>query len=345
MKSSRISAPDSALQQRIIELEAENSTAIARARLFAAASTAIADLAKTLNADVALAKLLDSVSSLLGLRRVIYFESAEEGCASKCMLDKSPRLHAAPPAAVLLLSQRDVLRRSFNDVQIGRASDISVPIADVRTWYMLSPVRTEGRLFALLYADDPQSREVESVAVELFPILASVTAAALRATEDYESANRLARSDHLTGLLNRRAFEEHLDALLLRYKRAGNAARCAIAVIDADELKKINDLGGHSAGDVTISMIARALASASRDRDLVARIAGDEFVVAFADCNATMARALVRRLSQELRAKGLRCSIGATLSTQNDDRATILARADAALYAVKNAGKNGFAFG
>jgi diguanylate cyclase (GGDEF)-like protein len=343
MRSSRTSAPSSALQQRLIELEAENSTAVARARLIAAASTAIADLAKTLDAAAVVAKLLASVSALLGLRRVIYFDPSEEGRISKCMLDEAPRLHGTPPGILLLLSQRDLLP-SCDVIRIGRADDVSAPIADVRGWYLLAPVRSEHRLFALLYGDDHRSKRIDPVAAELFSLLASVAAAALRAAEGYASAHRLARSDPLTGLLNRRAAEECIDELL-RCGRKTDGITCAIAIIDVDDLKQINDLTGHSAGDAAIAMIAGVLASASRDRDLVARLAGDEFVVAFAECDADMARALVRRLSRELRAKGLRCSIGAALSTKSDDRATILARADAALYAVKNAGKNGFAFG
>lgn len=95
---------------------------------------------------------------------------------------------------------------------------------------------------------------------------------------------------------------------------------------------------------VVLKHLAATLAAGARPVDLVARIGGDEFAVAFLDVDAALARALVRRLSGGLAAAGLRCSLGAALSRPGETLETVLGRADGALYAVKAAGKNGYAF-
>jgi diguanylate cyclase (GGDEF)-like protein len=116
-------------------------------------------------------------------------------------------------------------------------------------------------------------------------------------------------------------------------------------MLDLDDLKRINDSGGHALGDLVLKHLAATLATGARPTDLIARFGGDEFALTFVDVDAALARALVRRLSTALASAGLRCSLGAALSRRGrEDVDALLEAADRALYAVKAAGKNGYAF-
>ena len=334
----RISALER-MQQRVLELEIELCEAAERARYFGKAAAATATLSKSTEQDRLIANLLESISTL-GFRRVIYFNQIENGSILNRLLDLCPRLLRAS-VPVLLLQKPDLDAARIRGVKIGGAGDLSSPVPDVRGWYVFAPIRgDDARTF--IYADDHAEARSDDLFSELFSILTGVAAAALRAADTYERLRRLARSDPLTGLFNRRAFYETLGELL-----AGCSARgtqCAAVIVDVDDLKRVNDAAGHQAGDATLANVARVLLAAARPADLVARLAGDEFVVTVAECDDGIARSLVRRLSRDLRAGSLRCSLGAALSHPTDVPETLLARADEALYAVKKAGKNGFAF-
>jgi diguanylate cyclase (GGDEF)-like protein len=329
------------MEQRVAELEVELYKAAERARYFGAAAAATVALSQINEPDHIVAALLDFISNL-GFQRVAYFDQAKNDSISSHILDRSPRLTQGPAAAAFLLSKRNDPAGPDCRVKVGGADDLSAPIADVRGWYVFAPICSEADRRKFLYADDHDAARSDNLFAELFSILTGVAAAALRAADSYERVRLLARSDPLTGLLNRRAFYEKLGELLAGC--GANGKQCAAVLVDIDDLKSINDVSGHQAGDATLGHVARALLAAARPGDVVARLAGDEFVITIPDCESGMARGLVRRFSRELRSNGLRCSLGAALSRRDDHPESLLARADEALYSVKKAGKNGFAF-
>ncbi len=158
---------------------------------------------------------------------------------------------------------------------------------------------------------------------------------------------RLARVDALTGLANRRQFNERLELSLLRLKRHG--APLALMYLDVDHFKGINDTWGHAAGDQVLRTFARRLAKCVRATDLVARLGGDEFVVviedaALPDAAETVARKLVAQMRRGIDAGGTwvaaTTSIGIAYADAPTEATTLLAVADAALYAAKQAGRN-----
>ena len=160
----------------------------------------------------------------------------------------------------------------------------------------------------------------------------------------------LALRDPLTGLANRRLFDELLDAELARTQRSGTPL--AVAYVDLDGLKHVNDTHGHDAGDVVIRESARRLLAAVRGADVVARIGGDEFVIIYEPAEAANDR-LVDRIEAELGAPlelapGVVHRCTASVGTA-DTRVTgyladrLLATADAAMYQVKRARRSGSA--
>jgi diguanylate cyclase (GGDEF)-like protein/PAS domain S-box-containing protein len=159
-----------------------------------------------------------------------------------------------------------------------------------------------------------------------------------------ESLATLALRDPLTGLANRRLLEELLDAELARTLRTGGPL--AVAYIDLDGLKEINDTYGHDAGDTVLCEVARRLMSIVRGVDVVARIGGDEFVVVYEPNDAASDRLADRidaALSVPITVTGkisVRCpaSVG-TADTRmvGNDRHQLLAAADDAMYQMKRA--------
>jgi diguanylate cyclase (GGDEF)-like protein len=149
----------------------------------------------------------------------------------------------------------------------------------------------------------------------------------------------LAETDHLTGLVNRGAAEAAIERLLRLAHR--HRQPLALAVVDIDRFKAINDSEGHAAGDVALRGVADALRSAFRGEDVVCRWGGDEFVVALYATGAADARG---RVAAALGRAPVACSGGiAATPDAGTELASLYDAADAALYAVKRGGRGGVA--
>jgi len=166
-----------------------------------------------------------------------------------------------------------------------------------------------------------------------------------RVDELVARVSETARRDVLTGLLNRRGFEERLDAELARATRAGRPV--ALILGDVDHFKTVNDRLGHPAGDAVLLRVAGVFERVGRRSDTVARLGGEEFVFIVPDADAEMAFALAERARVALEkafANGpipLTASFGAVAFPADGTTAdSLLATADRALYAAKHSGRN-----
>lgn len=155
----------------------------------------------------------------------------------------------------------------------------------------------------------------------------------------------LSRRDPLTGLNNRRA----LDEAMLHLAATPDAAGLAVAVLDIDDFKSVNDRFGHPVGDLVLREVARTLQTLARADDVVARVGGEEFVVAMPSTSAEGALALCERvragaaaLDVGARAPGLvvTVSIGVTHVDRPTDPDELVRVADRLLYLAKVGGKN-----
>gem|GEM_PF-5611750 len=158
------------------------------------------------------------------------------------------------------------------------------------------------------------------------------------ATEDLED---LTRTDPLTGLANRRAFEEALRVEKARTLRTGQPL--SLVIFDIDRFKGVNDDHGHACGDRVLREVGRRLDGAARGHELVARVGGEEFAWILPDTDAAAALAAAERGRAAIGAtpiEGLAVTIsaGAAAYAGNGDR--LVERADAALYAAKRAGRD-----
>ena len=169
---------------------------------------------------------------------------------------------------------------------------------------------------------------------------------ALQATTCIEMATLIdelgtaATEDALTGAANRLILADRLSHHLARQLRRGGRD-LAVALIDLDRFKEINDTLGHHAGDEVLRLTAARLAETLRDEDTVARVGGDEFVVvAEADAEPIDPEEFEKRLceaiAQEIDIEGVKvtpgASVGVVLAEPGDDAATLMARADEAMY-------------
>lgn len=172
-----------------------------------------------------------------------------------------------------------------------------------------------------------------------------------RRAQAEQELHHLATTDVLTGINNRRMFDAFLPQALARADRSGQPV--ALAILDIDHFKDINDTLGHAAGDQVLIEFARRLAATVRSTDTVARLAGDEFVIIFEQLSCgTEIDALGRRILDAMRApfvldttqRVVGTSIGIAIAHGTDDSAEeVMRAADQALYGVKTAGRNGFA--
>jgi diguanylate cyclase (GGDEF)-like protein len=159
---------------------------------------------------------------------------------------------------------------------------------------------------------------------------------------------RLAGTDALSGLSNRRAFTEFGETALANAARSGRP--CALVMIDIDRFKSVNDRLGHAAGDAVIRALGAALAGAIRVGERAGRIGGEEFAVILPDGGSEQAMALAQRIQAVVRAMRPRAgdvpvevTVSIGVASTHGVPCTLdelLARADRAMYAAKGAGRN-----
>lgn len=162
----------------------------------------------------------------------------------------------------------------------------------------------------------------------------------------------LARHDVLTGLPNRRHFQERLEQALARSQR--NGERFALLFIDVDNFKAINDRWGHEGGDAVLKVIALRLSATTRKADAVARVGGDEFVIlldnpAHRDQIISIAEKLLECVRAPIVHDGQELRVGFSIGISRypedgNSAAELMAGADRAMYETKAAGRNGFRF-
>lgn len=184
----------------------------------------------------------------------------------------------------------------------------------------------DGNGVEAIYAGRDISRRVE-------------TERALEASR--QELERLARFDTLTGLANRRQFEERIGLAVLGLNRG---ASLSLLYLDIDHFKQINDSLGHATGDEVLRTFAQRLLGCVRSSDLAARLGGDEFVVLIEDAAVpaaaeAVARKLIERMRRPIvvgeRELSVTTSIGVAYANRPTDTAKLLAAADAALYCAK----------
>lgn len=209
---------------------------------------------------------------------------------------------------------------------------------------------SDGTLFGTLCAISPQTQpnaiNQHLPLIELLAqLLSSILHADLTAAQQTRYVERLeteAKSDALTGLCNRRGWNDLLDSEEHRCQLYGDPA--CVMVVDLDGLKEVNDTLGHGVGDTLLQGAAQVMKRAVRRQDLVARIGGDEFAILCIDCPIDMGTQLKQRLQFHLEAAQIQASIGIAGRHPKLGLQQAWAEADEAMYTDKRQRKPAASF-
>jgi diguanylate cyclase (GGDEF)-like protein len=239
----------------------------------------------------------------------------------------------------------DVQLRAGPKLRLGQKGDLDdaasapIHIAD-RTWVLVvrDPNRPDASLPLLLAV----------VGIALAALLGALILVWSR-NERMQELEREAGQDALTGLKNRRRFEEDLNLAMARGRREGTTG--AVLMLDLDHFKQVNDTHGHPAGDQLIREVADVLRHRSRESDILARLGGDEFAIVLPHCGLAEARVAAEAIADAIReheptwddVEPITASVGVAMfgDRARSNIASVVSEADTAMYAAKDGGRDG----
>jgi diguanylate cyclase (GGDEF)-like protein len=211
--------------------------------------------------------------------------------------------------------------------------------------YASAPLVThDGFSIGTVCVFDPVPRTLSPDQLDRLADVAAQVMALFEMRRMAAALSRLARKDPLTGLANRRTVEQVISSAIVRAERGLGTP--SVVVVDLDRFKEVNDAFGHGAGDAVLRAAARRLTASARTVDTVGRLGGDEFVVLLEHTGGSGATAALNRLRECLAAadddepadsflRRLPASLGMATYRPGDSVASMLARADAEMYADK----------
>jgi len=208
-----------------------------------------------------------------------------------------------------------------------------------------SPLLVTGKSIGTLVIASCQPNAYSAKQLQLLEQLASQIAAPIENSRLYTQAEQKARIDDLTGLFNRRHFEERLEDEIARHSRYGGIF--SMLILDLDSFKTYNDIYGHLAGDKLLREVGGIIKNSIRSADQAFRYGGDEFTLILPETNVDDAYMVAERIRKEIAAEMkarniiLTCSIGLVHYPSNGATFnTLMETADAALYYAKTKGGN-----
>ena len=273
------------------------------------------------------------------------------------------------PAGGQLAWQDSMCSLMFSQ-QLNYSADIPNQFAQSRgakigmQTFMVLPVSFEGSLIGTLCGADRTCIQLSETQLMHAGLIAAALSSQLKLLADnqctklalqqqqqetddlrqqVDNLEELASTDPLTGLPNRRAFDERFSQLVDIAKRSNE--EIGLMLIDIDHFKQVNDQHGHEVGDKVIQQLGRGLLQLARAADIPCRIGGDEFQLAAIGTSASGLGKLARRLQKYLQQQGKKLGVSCTLSigiatTLQSPLEELFKSADTALYQSKEAGRN-----
>jgi diguanylate cyclase (GGDEF)-like protein len=236
----------------------------------------------------------------------------------------------------------------------GEPRDVSAPIYtkkvkldDAKSLLVLPLLAADEPVGTLALVARAEKRFGKDVR-EMLAVIANQVAVSLENGLLYKKMETMATTDGLTGLTNHRTFQQRFEEMIERAQRHNH--KVALLLCDVDHFKKVNDNYGHPIGDEVLRRVAKVLQEVPRKIDVPARYGGEEFVVALDNVDVAQARAVAERIRTEIAKVVVETEKGSLSVTESigvaafpddgRDRATLIERADLALYHAKHTGRN-----
>lgn len=334
-----LSAAAHQLRRRLQGAMGELEELLRQARTLRAAAEALTQLHRPADVVVAATKIAADLASPVGAgRRATYFRveggwvtiEAQPDEAGHSILDSGFALDEHPPL-LRVVETGEAVNANFEDEQFGPELRAAVQSAGV-THGACVPIAVGGRLVGAL-AVGGRGQPIGPQLFDQLIALGHIVELALASAIGHQEVAALAATDELTGLANRRGYQQ---AIAMR------PSRRPFAVIsgDLDGLKSVNDELGHLAGDAMLAQVGRAIRSALRQGDVAARLGGDEFAVLLHDADEGAAQRVADRILRSVDASVIsgvpaRVSLGIATGGPDTDPGEVLRRADLAMYAAK----------
>jgi diguanylate cyclase (GGDEF)-like protein len=330
-------------------LSAVNERELRRRRMDLEALTDLAEsLERTADSASVARTLLDSVVDTFGFPRGVVLAGPEGQLpllASYGLEENTARRPGRPAASAVIVQAHDVRGTVLVSGLDSEADPWLSRLMPGARNLVVVPLQAEGRpLGAMVLEQSPsEGARIQRRVVSGLERSASYAALALRNAWLLEQVQRLAATDGLTKIANRRTFESTLEREVARATRS--AEHLSLVMIDIDHFKRLNDEHGHQAGDEVLRNVAAALSCECRDFDTAARYGGEEFAVVLPGCGPDEARIIAERLRAAVAAAPstvpITASAGvATYPAHAGDADTLVRAADDALYESKRAGRD-----
>ena len=363
------------LQDQLLRREMREKTI--QLESHAATMTTILEVSNTLigqfEIDAALTRIAHAIRKALGFENVVfalhdprkdeYVRRAQAGMddvweevrkkhvsSSEIAPYFNPEFHVSNSYFV----SHTALRKSETDFFV-RPEDADDGFLKPDEWHendlLLVPLMRGDQMIGYLSVREPHDRRIPSVEkVQTLEVFATQAVTALQSARQYDEIKRLTFIDALTPAYNHRFFQEALSKEINRHSRTGH--EMALAMLDIDNFKKINDSFGHPVGDEILKGLVEELMTNARDSDVVARYGGEEFAIIFPDTPAAFASDAANRLREIVARrvfplqqldKTLHITVSIGVAVYPRDGATaadLISRADTALYFAKKNGKN-----
>jgi diguanylate cyclase len=214
---------------------------------------------------------------------------------------------------------------------------------------LVAPIQIRGTMLGTVTAiNAPDQADFTPPDVDLLLTLANHAAVAIERTMLLAELQELATRDALTGLLNRRAWREQSERLVVLAERSGSPL--SVALLDADRFKRINDTYGHAAGDRALQAISACVQQSVRRSDVVGRYGGEELVVLLPETDSAAAEQVAERMRRQVAdevidtgSQTLRVTVSVGIATAQGGRIDLdllLGQADQALYEAKEDGRD-----
>lgn len=285
-----------------------------------------------------LINLLGVVLALgIGFGAGAWFLSARTGAAMKTQDDAESKRDAD---RTLMASSRlvDLAHTMASDVDshTSKIKSISADLEEVDRHSLSASTLIANALDRILVMNAELHVRLESAEKQI-----EAQAAEIRVHESE------ARTDSLTGLANRRAFDDELKRRLSEWER--RKTPFCLLLTDIDHFKRFNDLHGHQVGDEVLRRVAKTLTAQSREMDVPCRYGGEEFAIILPATNMSEACVVAERVRKAVDQSTIPCdgqsltvtaSIGLAMAAENDNAFSLIRRADEALYKSKESGRN-----